>query len=42
MPGAACKIESSTLNSEVIISKAVFVGDNWSGDFKIDIEAEAA
>jgi len=41
MPGAACKVESSTLNSEVVISKAVFVGDTWDGDFRIDIEAEA-
>jgi hypothetical protein len=38
VPGAACKIESSTLNGEVIINKAVLSGDNWTGDFKIDIE----
>lgn len=42
LPGAACKIQSSTLNSEVIIKKAVFSGDNWDGQFKVDIEAEVA
>jgi hypothetical protein len=42
LPGAACKVESSTLNSEVIIDKAVFSGDNWTGDFKIDLEVEVA
>lgn len=42
LPGAACKVESSTLDSEVVIKKAVLSGDNWGGgDFKIDIEAEA-
>jgi len=41
VPGAACKVESSTLNSEVVISKAIFNGDNWGGDYKVDIEAEA-
>jgi len=40
VPGAACKVESSTLNSEVVINKVVFNGDNWGGDFKIDIEGE--
>jgi len=42
LPGAACKVESSTLNGEVIVQKAVFSGDNWDGEFRIDIEAEAA
>jgi hypothetical protein len=41
MPGAVCKVESSTLNAEVCIEKAVFSGDNWTGDFKIDIEGVA-
>jgi hypothetical protein len=41
VPGAACKVESLALNSEVIISKAVFNGDNWGGDYKVDIEGEA-
>jgi hypothetical protein len=40
LPGAACKVESSTLNGEVIIRKAVYSGDNWTGDFKIDIEGD--
>ena len=42
IPGAACKVESSTLNGEVIIRKSVMTGDNWDGDFKVDIEAEVA
>jgi len=42
IPKAACKVESSTLNGEVIISKSVMTGDNWDGDFKVDIEAEVA
>jgi len=41
VPGAACSVESSTLNGEVVLSKAVFSGDNFGGDYKIDIEAEA-
>jgi hypothetical protein len=40
-PGAACKVESETLNGDVVVKKAVFSGDNWDGDFRIDIEAEA-
>jgi hypothetical protein len=40
LPGAACKVESSTLNGEVIIKKAVYSGDNMTGDFKIDIEGD--
>ncbi|MDR0474746.1 MAG: hypothetical protein LBH43_13870 [Treponema sp.] len=42
LPGAACKVESPTLNGEVIIEKTVFSGDNWLGDFRIDIEAVVA
>jgi hypothetical protein len=42
LPGAACKVESSTLNGEIIIRKAVYSGDNWTGDFKIDIEGDVA
>jgi hypothetical protein len=41
LPGAACKVESSSFSGEVIIHKAVYEGDNWDGDFRIDIEAEA-
>jgi hypothetical protein len=41
IPGAACKIESPSLDGEVAIKKAVFTGDNRDGDFKIEIEAEA-
>jgi hypothetical protein len=40
-PGAACKIESDTLNGDVKVKNATFSGDNWDGDFRIDIEAEA-
>jgi hypothetical protein len=40
-PGAACKVESDTLNGDVVVKKAVFSGDNWDSDFRIDIEAEA-
>nr|AGS53499.1 hypothetical protein [uncultured bacterium contig00055] len=42
LPGAACSVGSDTLNGEVIIEKAVFSGDNWLDDFKIDIEAVVA
>jgi len=42
LPGAACVVESSTLNGQVMIDKAVFNGDNWLSDFKIDIEADVA
>jgi hypothetical protein len=38
VPGAACKVESSTLNSEIVINKVIFNGDNWGGDYKTDIE----
>lgn len=40
IPGAACKVESSSITSEMKITKAKFVGDNWLSDFAIDIEAE--
>jgi hypothetical protein len=40
-PGAACKIESDTLNGDVKVKSATFSGDNWDGDFRIDLEAEA-
>jgi hypothetical protein len=40
-PGAACKVESETLNGDVVVKKAVSSGDNWDSDFRIDIEAEA-
>lgn len=40
-PGASCKVESETLNGDVVVKKAVFSGDNWDSDFRIDIEAEA-
>jgi hypothetical protein len=39
MPGTACKVESSTLKGEVMITKTVFSGDNWTGDFTAEIEA---
>jgi hypothetical protein len=37
LPGSACSVESSGLSGAVLISKAVYSGDNWTGDFKIDI-----
>jgi hypothetical protein len=40
IPGAACKIESSSITTEMRITKAKFSGDNWLSDFAIDIEAE--
>jgi hypothetical protein len=39
VPGAACLVRSSTLDGTVKITKAVYRGDNWLGDFQIDIEA---
>jgi hypothetical protein len=41
IPGAACKVEASTFTGNMLIHKAVYEGDNWSGDFKVDLEAEA-
>ena len=40
IPGAACKVESSTITTEMKVIKAKFFGDNWLSDFAIDIEAE--
>jgi len=40
IPGAACKVESSSITTEMKISKAKFQGDNWLSDFCINIEAE--
>jgi hypothetical protein len=40
LPGAACSVESSTLKGAVEITKAVYSGDNRTGDFKIEVEAE--
>jgi hypothetical protein len=41
LPGAACTVESSTLNGDIKITKAVITGDNWLGDFAIDLEGLA-
>jgi len=40
-PGLACTVESSTFTGNVLIRKALFVGDSIEGDFKITIDAEA-
>jgi hypothetical protein len=40
IPGAACKVESSAITTEMKITKSKFTGDNWLSDFAIDIEAE--
>jgi len=40
IPGAACKVESSAITTEMKIMTAKFTGDNWTSDFIIDIEAE--
>jgi hypothetical protein len=40
IPGAACKVESSSITAEMKITKAKLTGDNWLSDFAIDIEAE--
>jgi len=40
IPGAACKVESSTITTEMKIINAKLHGDNWLNDFAIDIEAE--
>ena len=42
LPGAICEVESFSLNSAVCIRKALMVGDNFFGDFRIDIEGEVA
>jgi hypothetical protein len=36
IPGAVCKV--ATLDGEVQITKTVFSGDNWNGDFIAEIE----
>ncbi|MHC6204652.1 hypothetical protein ACYULU_15835 [Breznakiellaceae bacterium SP9] len=40
IPGAACKVEASTITTEMKVTKTKFSGDNRLGDFAIDIEAE--
>ena len=40
IPGAACKVESSNITTEMKVTRAKFRGDNWISDFSIDIEAE--
>jgi len=40
VPGAGCSVKSSTLDGTVKITKATYLGDNWTGEFRIDIEAE--
>jgi hypothetical protein len=40
VPGAACTVKSSSLEGTVKISEAVYSGDNGTGEFRIDIEAE--
>jgi hypothetical protein len=40
VPGAACRVKSSTLDGTVKISNAIYEGGNWTGEFRIDIEAE--
>jgi hypothetical protein len=39
VPGAACVVRSSTLEGTVKIANATYLGDNWTGEFRIDIEA---
>lgn len=41
IPGASCEVESSTLNGVVRITKTVFSGDNWDGEFIAEIEGVA-
>jgi hypothetical protein len=41
IPGASCEVESSTLNGVVRITKTVFTGDNWDGEFIAEIEGVA-
>ena len=40
-PGAACRIESTTFTGDLLIRQAIYEGDNWDGEFKVDIKAEA-
>jgi hypothetical protein len=39
VPGAACVVHSSTLDGTVKTTKATYEGGNWTGEFKIDLEA---
>ncbi|MDR2150135.1 MAG: hypothetical protein LBO67_04840 [Spirochaetaceae bacterium] len=38
IPGAGCKVESSTYNGELLIMRATFKGDNRVGDFYVECE----
>ena len=40
-PGAACRVESTTFTGDLLIRQAIYEGDNWDGEFKVDIKAEA-
>lgn len=38
MPGAVCKVESSTLNANIMIEEATFKGTNFDGDFIVEVK----
>jgi hypothetical protein len=38
IPGAGCKLESSTYNGELLITRATFKGNNQLGDFYVECE----
>ena len=38
VPGAVCKVESSTLNTDILIKEVVFKGSNFGGDFVAEIK----
>lgn len=42
VPGASVSVESSTFKGELVIRAARSTGSNMAGDFRVDIEAEAA
>lgn len=42
VPGASVSVDSSTFRGEVVIRTAHGTGSNMDGDFRVDIEAEAA
>lgn len=42
VPGASVSVESSTFKGELVIKSAHSTGSNMDGDFRVDIEAEAA
>ncbi|MBO4507099.1 MAG: hypothetical protein J5747_00505 [Spirochaetaceae bacterium] len=42
VPGALVSIDSSTFKGDVVIRSARCTGSNMDGDFRVDIEAEAA